>query len=321
MKARIKVLFATLIAVMLVIFLLSQIQLSNLIKALTSLSPSCLLFGFICYLFSCLFRALRFYFLLNKEISLKDLFNVVCVHNAMNNIMPARTGELAYIYLLSKHHNRKIGEGLATLFIARIFDLISVSILFFISFLTLGGVSSFIIKLFLPVFSFLILTVSLFIFLLHFGKSFLNTFKKILRKLKIEERALIAYLLRKGEEVTEFLEKIKGERKQFFIILIFTSFGTWLFLYSMNYIIALSVGLEFSFFEVLFASTFAILTTILPIQGFGGFGTVEGGIALGFLTIGLNKEDAIILGFIYHIVYWLYFSVLGLFGFMNLKKR
>jgi uncharacterized protein (TIRG00374 family) len=320
MKAKVKVLLATLIAVILIIFLLSQIQLNELINTLASLNPSFLLFGFIFYSFSYLLRALRFYLLLNREISPKDLFNVVCVHNAMNNIMPARTGEIAYIYLLSKYHNRKVGEGLATLFIARMFDLISVSILFFLSILILGRVSGFVVII-INLFILFILTVGLFILFLLHGASFLNMAKKILRKYGIEERAPVSYLLSKGEEVVECMEKIRSGKRSFFFTLIFTSFGIWLSLYSMNYIIALSVGLEFGFFEVLFASTFAILTTILPIQGIGGFGTVEGGIGLGFLSIGLNKENAIILGFVYHLVYWVYFSVLGLFGFMSLKKR
>lgn len=316
-----KVLSAIIIAVILVVFFLSQIQLGDIINTFVSLNPSCLLLGFVFYFFSYLFRSLRFYFLLNREISLSDLFNIVCVHNAMNNILPARTGELAYIYLLTKYHSRKVYEGFSTLFIARVSDLLSVSILFFISILTLTRVPSFMIGVVWTIFILFILTVILFIFLLLYCRAFLNKSKKILGKLKVGEKPLTKYLLDKGEKIVEFLEKFKAKEKYFFVILIFTSLGTWLSLYFMNYMIAVSIGIEFSFFEVLFASTFVIITAILPIQGFGGFGTVEGGLALGLLAIGLNKEEAIILGFVYHIIYWLYFSVLGLFGFINLKKN
>ena len=45
--------------------------------------------GFAFYVCSYFFRALRFHILLIGEAGLSDLFNIVCVHNMVNNILPA----------------------------------------------------------------------------------------------------------------------------------------------------------------------------------------------------------------------------------------
>jgi len=65
-------------------------------------------------------------------VGIRDLFKIVCVHNMMNNLLPARTGEVSYIYLINKVHERDISEGIATLVVARVFDFIVISGIFFV---------------------------------------------------------------------------------------------------------------------------------------------------------------------------------------------
>jgi uncharacterized membrane protein YbhN (UPF0104 family) len=76
-----------------------------------------------------------------------------------------------------------------------------------------------------------------------------------------------------------------------------------------------------TYFSVIFASTFAILTTVLPFQGLGNFGTLEAGWTLGFVAVGVSREMAISSGFTYHFVIILYFVVWGLWGFLSSRSR
>ena len=83
---------AVIITIAVVAILLSQIQIADVITTLASIDPLYLIAGFVLYVCSYFFRALRFHILLNREIGLRDLFNIVCVHNMANNILPSLLG-------------------------------------------------------------------------------------------------------------------------------------------------------------------------------------------------------------------------------------
>ena len=71
---------AVVITIALVAILLSQIQIADIITTLAGIDPLYLIAGFVLYACSYVFRALRFYILLDGEVGLRDLFNIVCVH-------------------------------------------------------------------------------------------------------------------------------------------------------------------------------------------------------------------------------------------------
>jgi uncharacterized protein (TIRG00374 family) len=242
------------------------------------------------------------------------------VHNLVNNILPARTGELSYIYLLNKFHNKKTGEGIATLFVARVFDFIVISLLFFISALMIQDLPEIIMKA-VWVITFLMVVIVIFlIILLYFGDSFLNLAKRFFGRFNLEKKYFADYLLRKGEEAVESFDEIRTNGKVTAIEVIIISFGIWLSLYSVNYDLITAMDINLCFFIVLLGSTFALFTTILPIQGIGGFGTIEGGWAIGFIAVGLTKEVAISSGFVVHIVILVYFLILGLLGLISMQR-
>ncbi len=147
MKKRLAKLSAVVISVALVAILLLQIQIGDIITTLADIDPLYLIVGFVLYACSYFFRALRFQVLLNGEVGIRNLFNIVCVQNMANNILPARTGELSYIYLLKKLHNITTGEGFATLLVARVFDFFAISLLFFISALMIQDLPDIIMKM------------------------------------------------------------------------------------------------------------------------------------------------------------------------------
>jgi len=79
------------------------------------------------------------------------------------------------------------------------------------------------------------------------------------------------------------------------------------------------MGLDLMMWVVILGSTFSIISTLLPIQGIGGFGTSEIAWALAFITLGLSKEVAISSGFGIHILIVVYFLILGSFGIFIIK--
>ena len=299
--------------------LLSQIQITDVITTLASIDPLYLIAGFVLYICSYILRALRFHILLNGEVGIWDLFNIVCVHNMVNSILPARTGELSYIYLLKKLHNKNTGEGIATLFVARVFDIISISLLFGVSALMIRDLPEIFTPVVFLIVFILTLIVIFLIMLLYFGNAFLNLVRMFFRRFELEEKQIVKYMLRKGKETVDSFEIIKTNGR--FIETITVSIGIWLSLYLLNYTLVIAMGINLDFFTIVLASTFAVFTTVLPIQGVGGFGTIEGGWAIGFVAAGLTKEVAISSGFGVHIITIFYLLILGMSELTRAHKQ
>ena len=318
MKNKVIKISAVLFTIIIVFVLFSQIQLDDLIRTLISIGPWFFLSGLILYMLSYFFRTLRFHILLNREIELKNLFNIVCVHNMMNNILPARTGELSYIYLLKKHHDIKVGEGIATLLGARLFDFIVVSMFFFASALTSEDLFvSNRTELVWIIILFFILNVVFLIVLLYFGIPFLNLVSMFFGRIGWQKKQSVDLILRKGFEAVKSFEKIKSRSVSFWVFL--SSILNIGLNYLLIYIILYGMNIHLPFQKVVIGATIIMATSLLPIYGIGGFGTTEGVWTLVFVPLGLSLQTAIISGFSYHIITWFYFLIAGGYGFICLN--
>jgi len=311
------------ITVILLALLFTQIDIKDIITILININPIFLVAGFILYLCSYLFRAWRFHILLNKEVGFSDLFHIVCMHNLVNNVLPARTGELSYVYLL-KTKNRTTGEGIATLVVARIFDFIIISVLFLFSLLINKNSPSGLMKfLWMGVFLVLIM-IFLFALLIFSGNWANNQIITFFRYFHVETSIIGQFIIRKSEETISCISRISRDKTTAARILgsgFILSIFIWISLYSMIYLLMFAMGFEFSYTIVLLGSTFAIFSTILPIQGIGGFGTTESAWVIGFVFLGLSNSDAIQSAFGYHIIVLVFTIFLGLIGFLFLKRK
>jgi hypothetical protein len=312
---------AVIITLFFIAILFTQISPGDIIKTLCDINPLCLIAGFFLYIGCYIFRSLRFYYLLKKEIPMTDLFSVVCVHNLMNMVLPAKTGELSYIYLVNKHHDRTIGEGIATLLIARIFDIISISILFLVSFaIVIHSITANIVLIYG-----VILVLGLFIVLLSFffykSRSFLEAGLRLFSFVQIEKTQPVNFILKKGEETVFALETARTTKEYSFIKIFLLSLGIWGCMYAFIALMVISMDIHTGLFAIFFACTFAFMTAILPVQGIGNFGTFEAGWTVGFLSIGVPPEMAVSTGFSYHIINIIFTGLLGLAGIILIHYK
>lgn len=312
---------AVLITIVLLAILLSQVNVADVVTTLASINPLYLIAGFLLYACSYFFRALRFWILLNRELSLKDLFRVVCVHNMVNSVLPARTGELSYVYLLKKICRRSVGDGVATLVVARMFDIIVIVVFFLLALQFMRDAPSALVRFAWVGGITVVGVITVLTLLLYFGRTLFSGMESLFEKFHVVRWNLGKYLLAKAEETVECLDRIKSPGSFKYAQVFLVSCGIWLSLYLLIYLLVIGMGVSVGFLAVLFASTFAIISTVLPIQGIGGFGTTEGAWTIGFMLIGLAKADAISSGFVYHIVVILYFIILGLYGLLALKAQ
>lgn len=307
------------ITIGLVIFLLSYIEVEKIAETISAIPPVLFLFCFILYLFSYFLRTFRFRILLNENIGFKDLFSIVSVHNMLNNILPARTGELSYIYLIKRNNDISIEKGVATLMIARIFDFIAISLLFIISAIVIKDLPVLISNALIIVLILLMLVVILLISLTLYRESGIALIEKIATKLKLNKFRIVNSLITKGKETIKNFGILKSKKIVLFVFL--HSLLIWLFLYSISYILYNEMGIELSFWKIVLCSTLALFTFILPIQSIGGFGIQEGAYAIAFIAMGISKELAITSAFSLHIISYIYFLILGGYGLLYMKMK
>jgi uncharacterized protein (TIRG00374 family) len=301
-----------------VALLLSQIDAGDVMSILAKINPADLVIGFILYAISYFFRALRFHILLNKEVGIKELFSIVSVHNMALNIFPARSGELSYIYMLKKRHDKNIGEGAASLLAVRMFDIISISIIFFALALLAHDIPDFMVKA-IPIVGLLLLfIVSILLTFMYQCSKFVANIRNISIYLKLNELEFIKYIFRKLDEMALCFERIHRSE---FILSLLISLMLWLTLYSINYLLAFAMGINLQIESIFLASTILFMIWILPIQGIGGFGTFEGSWAVSFMAVGVAKEAAISSGFLMHIFGIFCLLILFIVGFILQPRK
>jgi hypothetical protein len=312
---------AVIITLFFVAVLITQISPGDIIKTLHQINPLSLIAGFFLYIGCYIFRSVRFYYLLNREIAVAELFSIVCLHNLINVVLPAKTGELSYIYLVNKHHDRTVGEGIATLLIARIFDIISISALFLVSFAivvhSLTANTTLVYGVILVLGLFIVL---LFIFL-NKSRSFLEAGLKLCSQAGIEKTRPVLLIATKAEETVSALENARTTKEYSFITIFLLSLGVWGCMYAFTALMVIAMDIHAGLFAIFFACTFAFMTAILPVQGIGNFGTFEAGWTVGFLSIGVSADLAVSAGFSFHIISVLFTAILGLAGIILLHYK
>lgn len=193
--------FPIVITVILVAILLSQIELIYVFKAVKNISPIWLIIGFILYNFCYFFRALRFHILLDRKISIKDLFFIVSLHNMTNSLLPARTGELSYIYLVKKSGDISTTKGVATLAIARVLDFVTITIIFIVSIFFIFRELPLSLAQFPVLLIIAMLFVILTLYLISRRGDTIKVIENIASKIGVQRSRLFSSLIEKGKEL------------------------------------------------------------------------------------------------------------------------
>jgi glycosyltransferase 2 family protein len=247
------------------------------------------------YLVSYIGRALRFRSLLRRSrCGFQSLVQIVCWHNLCNHLLPARTGELSFVYLVRKRKLDTAVSGLSTLIACRIFDGMAV-LLFLSAGLLLQPVNIFGMR---PPFLWLIALVTL----LALASS-LYRFSSLLTWLA--ER-IDPFL--KAFHVTRFAERLREAAAEFRRMqsgvlyrrsLAWTLF-LWTFQFLTFYALMRSFHVLLSFWAILIGAGVAALAGFIP-SATGNFGPLEAGWALGFALVGLKLHEGLATGFAMHV--------------------
>lgn len=313
------IVLSLLITIIFLPLLLTRINPAGIITVFENIVPAYLIAGFIFYLGMQFLRTWRFYLLLRRDVSLKNLFPVACIYAMFVNLLPARTGELSYVYFLKTEYNKTTGEGLATLIISRILDCISLAISFVLFFFLIKETPLLFNRIILIGIVLIILLLLFLGALLFFGNKCLIGLKMAATPLSYKKIRPGDFIIKKGEETIASIEKFKTGERGLLLSVVLITVGISVTTYCFYLLLAMGINIHLHPLQILFASAFVLFTFMIPVQGIGGFGTTEGGWAVGLLAVGLSSEMAISSGFVFHIVNLLFAVVVGIFGYFSLR--
>lgn len=305
--------------VILLSWLLVQIDWLQAVDTIRHVPVSFLILAFGCYGGSFCLRALRFKCLLPALRSSNRIFAIVLVHYTALNIVPARLGELSYVYLVNKVYHVSTGLGISSLILARIFDQIAIASLFLVSTLFVEISSPWMKSVTLVVTVSLFAVVVLLILMLVAKAQCASWLKRVLQRLRLDRYRLIRRGISEIDQVVDALDDMPHSRSLWTIFGL--SLGIWGSIFTVNFLLFRAFSVPLSYIEIVLASTFMILLTLLPIQMFSGIGIRE--TAWVFIAGALQvSRDVAITGIIgSRVVSILFLAVFGLAGLLSIQQK
>lgn len=225
------------------------------------------------YLVNIALRALRFSNLIySRRATWLELVPVSALHNILMYLMPAKTGDMTYIFIVKNRINVSLTEGTSTLLAARFYDFTVVAL---------------ILALLLP-FSknempdWIFRSALLFCGLVLLGALAILIFLRSSKpKAEIENPApsdskgLLIRINIAWKKFVFGLREIQAHGAHGKLTLL--TAGIWVCVYSNFYFAAQSIGLSVMFYHIAIISIVMIPLTLLPLQGFANLGTHEVG--------------------------------------------
>jgi len=242
---------------------------------------------------------------------------IAAVHNAANQTLPMRSGELAYPYLLKHYCNFVLGRGVASLLYIRVYELLVLVGLVLASLLAMvvvpeAGKSSFILLL-------LVLFSGLFILWI-----------KIPVMVAVSRRLLTAYAGKRETKIRKFAARlgdflgsllVELQRPKSLALHLGVGFLTllnWICLILIFWVVLLGMGIPVDFMQTVVGSSVCSIAQFVPIGTLGNFGPMEAGWVVGFALVGVDMESSLSAGLAMHLMVFTSSVLIGGFAWFLL---
>lgn len=283
--------------------LLRLVSVADIIAAARRLPVPYLLGACALYTLAFPLKSLRFSALLGRQLGWRALLPVTLVHHMLNNLLPARLGELSFPFLLRRRVG--IAHSATVLLASRVLDVIAVGTIFLVSLWAVQMTMT-------VLYSVLTLTIAaltaMSLLLLLAPAVFVRTSRPLFRPLA---RWRAGAALHRALE--DFPAYVSGMRANLALALV-TSAAFWLANYLMTALVMRGLGWTLPIPAIFLGSTLSLLTTLLPVQGLAGLGTTEGAWTAAFVALGVAASEAATAGFVLHGLQILLFVGWGLVG-------
>ncbi len=318
-----------LIASAVLFLLLRRVDLHEIPNTLRRLPWHVLSLGFLVYLVFVLTKAWRFRLILGLQIPFHRLFPILALQTFWTNLLPMRTGDLSYVYLLKQGENVAANKGVASLIVGSVVDmllmlglLIGLGGLFYSRFQGLLPVTTLFI---LPGIGMLLLA-SLSLPALFFPGSIRNYLEISQTRVQhclegVRKRThppiraflnLFDWMLQKiFGLMAELVQRPQGRQ---IVGILSVSAMSMVLRFSFQWYLIREMQIELQLSEVFFALAFTGFCNLFPIQSIAGLGTVEAPWTWALVSLGTTSQEAIISGMSLHLIVLLYSTGVGAIG-------
>jgi uncharacterized membrane protein YbhN (UPF0104 family) len=240
------------------------------------------------------------------------------IHNFMLRVLPMRTGELSYAFLVRRAGATGLGESLLGLTLIRLLDIVAVLLFFAVALAlnraTFHGDSQLGIWMATGVGAIGLLAVVFFRHLLLLGFTVGFFFLRLFQLTRI---ARIAKLVDKIGEVVRSYGKMST---RLLVSMLGLTGLVWLLSFGLVFATMRAFGVPISYGQAVLGGTAATVTSFLPIGGIGSFGTLEAGWVLGFWLVGLERGLAVATSFGYSLVTFVHAAILALGSWLLMER-
>jgi len=311
-------LLSVIITVGLLAWLLSKVEWARFGQMVAALPPLALFGAFLAYGAQNFFRAVRFRILLQRpDLRLSVLLPITFYHNFLVRVLPFKLGEVAYVVLLRTRLGYAVGEGISSLFGARLLELMMIILMTALGLLFAGGAGQQQAGTFVALVPIVLILCGL---LLYYAGALLRGLRRVLIGIGGETRAKWwRGLLHQLASLAASLDTLRQPR--LFVAAFLTSFFSYGSAFILNTLMLTAVGVEVSLPLLVLIISFGQFAISFPFS-VSGFGVVEGGWALGLvLFAGFATSDAVAVGFLLHGFQVISASIYGLLGYLWLSRR
>lgn len=310
--------FKILLAIVLVGFVFSKTNFSDVIDLMKKLSPLWLMISFVLFCMLTVIKSYQYYLLNGRQAPYLHVLYVVITQNAVSNFIAGGAGIASYLTMLSVDEGVKFRKVLSAFVVAKVGDLISVWIILFISSFLLwdqiGAVKYAVIFLLVAIFG----AVAVFVLAALLRQKFVSLVKTILSWMKLDRISLV-------QRGMDFLQLFAEQDSKLVMQTLFTGL-----IYSLVYMAVTlfwfysnirAYSLDFPFSIVTFVNAFVQLISWVPIQVFGGLGVSETSLVYLFGIFGLPTAQIAAMGiglrvllYAFTLIVLLYLPLSMLFG-------
>ncbi len=297
--------YIRLIGLIILVFILTRIDLDAFIAQFKNINFYFLFTAIILNLFLIFIKTIRwkgFLTMQSLSISTKNAFSIYLSALYIGFITPGRLGEIIKALYLKQERVTSFSKGLSSAIMDRLLDLYFLILLGSVGvyyFLKGRGISlEFVIGF--------VIILSLLIIILH--PKVLNLLARFLFR-KITPKKFKNKI---NESVNEFIEGMNQIINPVLLFGILLTVFSYSFFFFQCFLIAKSIGLQISYFDLALIMSIVNIITFIPIS-ISGLGTREASMIFLFKLIGLSTEAAISFSLL---IFFAFFICGGLMGFI-----
>jgi glycosyltransferase 2 family protein len=257
--------------------------------------------------------AFRWYYLLDRKITLKTAYTSSIIAVGLNLVLPARGGDLIRLMFNKKESSLSFPNVLSKLFFEKIMDFGTVVIIGLIIILKIGiGKSENLFMVYLSGFI-LLCILSLFIFV----RFYLLLFRKVLRYFFSLIRKESFYDFNLDHHLSEISNVFNSKK---ILYLSFISLTIWIFAYPLTYwLTGRMIGISLGYGDILFLLFIGAMGAIIPSLP-SGIGVFHASMIYGFKLLGKNVNEGLFFATIFHLLQIFLLLILTFFCYVQLAN-